>query len=176
MFFSKNNGPKVRDIVYLDEQACTAAAAKWLLEHPAGRIAVWFQQDLDRLRRPPAGIAEDRSLLAGRLSFSHEAGREILFLGHYPLRSVETALYEEQGISEALVYTHLDMPILVNFGSGRIKDMMLKMGMGQGEALEHPMITKAIQNALDKIAEKIVTDMPARSEAEWMQLYAPAIL
>ena len=48
------------------------------------------------------------------------------------------------------------------------------MGMQPGESLEHPMITKAISNALDKISEKIVADMPARSEAEWMQLYAPA--
>lgn len=173
MFFSKNKGPKVHDVVFMNEQACMAAVTKWLQEHQNGEVAVWFREDLEKLRHLLGDIGEGRTVLAGRLSFSHTAGRDKLFIGHYPLRSVESALYNEQDIKEALVYSHLDMPILAWFGAGRIKELMIKIGIKQEEAIEHPMITKAISNALNKISKKMASDMPASSEAEWMQLYAP---
>ena len=164
----------MHDVVYMDEQACLAAVTKWLQEHPNGEVAVWFQEDLEKIRQALGSTGEGRCVLAGRLSFANTPGREKLFVGHYPLRSVETALYNEQDIKEALVYLHLDMPILAWFGSGRIKELMINMGMEKNESIEHPMIARAISNALEKISEKMPSDMPARSEAEWMRLYAPS--
>ncbi len=64
---------------------------------------------------------------------------------------------------------HLDMPLLGYFGSDRIKEIMQKMGMSEDESLNHPMITKALSNAQDKIAEQCITDMASRSEGGWMK-------
>jgi len=169
MFFSRSKGPKVRDVMYMDEQACAAAVQEWLQVHPAGRVGIWFQQDLEHFRSLlPADVA-GRLALAQRLSFTHLAAGDILFVGHYPLRSVETGLYEELGLAEPLVYGHLDMPFMRLFGSERIKDIMVKMGMQPREAVEHSMISAAIKNALDKISSKVPTDIPARSEEEWLR-------
>ncbi len=169
MFFSRNKGPKVRDVMYLDEQACVAAVHEWLQAHPAGKAALWFQQDLEHFRGLLSPEAGERVVLAQRLPFARLAPGDVLFIGHYPLRSTETSLYDELGLQEPLVYGHLDMPFMRLFGSERIKDMMVKMGMQPNEAIEHNMISTAIKNALDKITAKVPTDMPARSEEEWLR-------
>ena len=168
MFFTENKGPKVIDVVFLNEQGCTNAIARWLLQNPKGVVAVWFQKDLNMLRQTLNNFAGDRFVLSNRLSDYQSDIRPILFSGHYPLRTGEFDLCANVGIKEMLVYTHLDASLFKAFGSDRIKELMEKMGMKEDEPLSHPMITSAIANAQEKIAKQCITDLQAWSEEDWM--------
>lgn len=169
MFFSRKKRIAVTDTVFLNNTGCMKAIGKILAEKQQTIVAVWFQEELDAIRRELSGFAEDRFVLADRLNASNATGRDVVFYGHYPIRSNETDLCESLGISELRVFTHLDAALLRIFGSEGIKDVMVKMGMKEDEPLNHPMITKAISNAQDKIAKQCITDMASRSEDGWMQ-------
>jgi hypothetical protein len=168
MFFSKNKGPEVKDVIFLNAAGFAHGVSQLMQENPDGMVAVWFQHDLDQLRSAIPEIAAERFLLAGRLGFRHDNG-PVLFAGHYPLRTVEQSTCNEAGVKEMLVFSHLDMPLLKMFGSEKIKEMMIKIGVKEDEPLNHPMITMAISKAQDKIALQNITDMHANSEDEWMK-------
>jgi hypothetical protein len=169
MFFSSKKALKVSDTVFLNVTGCMKAIGKMLAGKEQKIVAVWFQEELDVIRRELSVFPEDRFVLAERLAAPNIASREIVFFGHYPIRSSETELCERLGIDEMRVYIHLDAPLLKSFGSDRIKEMMVKMGMNEDEPLNHTMITKAISNAQDMIAKHCITDMASRSEDEWMK-------
>ncbi|MDH4129157.1 MAG: preprotein translocase subunit SecA [Spirochaetota bacterium] len=51
-------------------------------------------------------------------------------------------------------YLSLDDDLLRLFGSGRIGNIMQRMGMTEGQEIEHPWITKAIANAQKKVESR----------------------
>ncbi len=173
MFFTKNKGPKITTTIFLNEQGFTKAISEWLQQNPGGAAISWFQLDLDNLRTHMPSIAADRFVLADRLGFSHTDGKQYLFAGHYPIHQSELDLYANLGLTEILVYAHLAMPLFRSFGSDNIVQLMIKMGMKEDEPIDHPMITKAITNAQEKIAKNCSIVMQATSQQEWMNLNAP---
>ncbi len=171
MFFSKKNrGPDVTDIVFMGESGCNNAIAKWLQDNNQGIVVAWFQHELEQLRTKLGSFSENRFVLADRLVFSLGAPKPILFAGHYPIHSPEMDLCEKTGLDKMLVYTHLDAPLFKIFGSDRIKELMIKMGMNEDEPVNHSMITSAIIKAQEKIAKEYLTDMHSSSEEEWFRL------
>jgi preprotein translocase subunit SecA len=48
-------------------------------------------------------------------------------------------------------YLSLDDSLMRLFASEKLKNMMQKLGMGEDEAIEHPWVTKAIENAQRKV-------------------------
>ncbi len=48
-------------------------------------------------------------------------------------------------------YLSLEDNLMRIFGSGRIANLMQKLGMEEGEAIEHPWVTRAIENAQKKV-------------------------
>jgi|GEM_PF-5419189 len=171
MFFSKPKGPKVTDVIFLNENGFKHAIAKWMQQHADGIVGTWFQQDLEHLRQAFPGEAEHRFALSDRLAFMHDSGsKPILFAGHYPLHSSEQSLCDELGLKEMEVYSHLDMGLFHFFGGEKLKELMTTMVVQEDEPLTHAMITKAISNAQDKIAKQCPADLHALSEAEWMRV------
>ena len=171
--FRKDNSPVVKDIVYLDEPAHVAAVCGWLQQHPEGRAAMWFHNDLEKLKEAIPADLVHQCVLADRLAFGHPGENNVLFAAHYPLRNTELDLCRELGLKEMLVYTHLDSPFLKSFGGGHLKELMIKMGMNGQESLTHPMISKAFKNAQEKLAKHVFADTGARSEEEWLKLNIP---
>lgn len=51
-------------------------------------------------------------------------------------------------------YLSLEDPLMRIFASERVGNMMRKLGMKEGEAIEHPWITKAIANAQKKVESR----------------------
>jgi preprotein translocase subunit SecA len=48
-------------------------------------------------------------------------------------------------------YLSLEDPLMRIFASDRVAGLMQKLGMGDGEAIEHPWVTRAIENAQRKV-------------------------
>ncbi|MBA3662674.1 MAG: hypothetical protein H0W61_00500 [Bacteroidetes bacterium] len=105
---------------------------------------------------------------------------KVYCIDHFPLYSVFEAfaasLYEANPSQTLIVYGGLDEPIFNVFGGNRIKDLMVKMGMQETEMIEHSMISKAIENAQEKIEKKVVLETSAQSSAEWFKQNLPQVL
>lgn len=48
-------------------------------------------------------------------------------------------------------YLSLEDSLMRIFGSERVSNLMLKLGMQEGESIEHPLVTRAIENAQRKV-------------------------
>jgi preprotein translocase subunit SecA len=55
------------------------------------------------------------------------------------------------------------------FGGERIQMMMKQLGVEQQEMLEHPMISKSLENAQRKLEKKVGTEHLANSPEEWFR-------
>jgi preprotein translocase subunit SecA len=77
-------------------------------------------------------------------------------------------------LDEVRVLSALDEPLFKRFGSDKIIQMMKQMGMSEKQSIEHDMISKAIQNAQDKIDHKIDIEQSARSQNDWLVRNLPS--
>lgn len=168
--FGKKSGPDVTDKVWMSTAAMHSGLSKWLQEQPNGLIAVWFQRDKETLQAALPEAVASKVVLADQLTPDQVASRIILFAGHYPLHSVETALAEKIGIKKMLVHSSLASPLFKHFGGDKIIDTARSMGMKEDEAIEHFLVSSAITKTQGKIADKVTNEMLANSEEEWMRL------
>jgi preprotein translocase subunit SecA len=72
-------------------------------------------------------------------------------------------------LQDVQVWSALDEPLFKHFGSDKIIQMMKQLGMKEDVAIEHNMISKAIQNAQEKISKKVLIDQAASSQEEWLK-------
>ena len=97
----------------------------------------------------------------------------ILFAEHYPLFSTEKNIIKSLGSSDKTIsycfYVSLDEPIMRIFGAERIMKLMSAMGIGEEEMISHPMISKAIESAQQKIETKVTSEMKTNSMEEWFE-------
>lgn len=101
----------------------------------------------------------------------HKVKVSILILGRYPYVIAEDKIIENlnkhfpQGrISFCL---SLDEPLFQFFGSQNIKAIMDNLGMKEDECIEHAMVSKSIQRALEKTNQNLDVELKAHSEKEW---------
>lgn len=113
------------------------------------------------------------------LPFQSDSGEKngeitIMVSGHHPLPKQDEIITR---FADALrrkttivYYQSFDDKLLQQFGAERLKDLMQKMGLKQGEVISHPMVTSSIKKAQEKIAEKVNSQQTAVSEEEWFTL------
>jgi hypothetical protein len=98
---------------------------------------------------------------------------EALFSGHYPMHAVEYAALQsltDAGFTKFVFCLSFDDPLLKAFGSQNILPLLEKLGLEEQEAIEHAMVTKSIQRAREKVEEKVVREVHAKSPEEWFAL------
>ena len=116
-----------------------------------------LEAELARLEAPPAAEVErirsewrqrhDKVLAAGGL---HVVGTE-----RHESRRIDNQLRGRSGRQgdpgSSRFYLSLQDNLMRIFASERVSGMMQKLGMQPGEAIEHPWVTKAIENAQRKV-------------------------
>lgn len=96
----------------------------------------------------------------------------VLIFGHYPLPNKETLwLQKIQPLPNVKItfYSSLEDAAFKPFNGDRMIDMMEKMGMKEDEAIEHTMVTNAMERARKKIQEDVLVEQEASSEEEWFR-------
>ncbi len=95
----------------------------------------------------------------------------ILFYGRCPNQVTESKMLEDLSLqfpsSKIAFCLSLEDPIFEALGADRIKPLMESLGMKEDECIEHPMVDKAIANALEKVNKSLVMEQKAHSEKEW---------
>lgn len=171
LFKKSNPGPKVNDRVCINIPAKhNALLAEWKNNKKIAFV-FWFD---DSLRQAndffTSHSKESVTLITSRQTTNVMLQeRTPVFAEHFPLLNKEIDIFQRLNLKEIMVYSSLDEPMFQNFGGEKIISMMMKMGMKEDEVLEHRMITKAIQNAQEKIAEKVIIEQSATSQQEWFR-------
>ncbi len=100
----------------------------------------------------------------------------VLFVEHYPSFEAERHVLdvlEECSAKQALTvrfHVGLDEPLMQVFGGARVAQLMESMGMAPGEAIEHPLVDRAIVNAQKKLDKRVPAPQPADTDLAWFEL------
>ena len=119
-----------------------------------------WQSDIAKLEAP---TAEDIEKAKQAWQAKHEevialGGLYILGTERHESRRIDNQLRGRAGRQgdpgASRFYLSLEDPLMRIFASDRVGNMMRKLGMKEGEAIEHPWVTKAIANAQKKVESR----------------------
>ena len=171
LFKKKEGSIKVVDKIWMSQEAKWNGIIDLWRKDPGIVIIAWFDSTLRQLETLFAKeIASPASLFSARAVHSSQiAGKKIIFAEHHPLRKKEQDTFLQWNLNEVIVHSALDEPFFKHFGSDKIVGMMKQLGMNDQSMVEHKMISGAIQNAQEKIEQKVTTEQPAASQQEWIE-------
>jgi hypothetical protein len=171
LFKKKEGSVKVIDKIWMTQEAKWNGILELWKKDPELIIITWFDATLRHLETLFAQeTTSPVSLFAAKeVHSSHIAGRKIIFAEHHPMRKKEQDAFTQWHLTEAIVHSAMDEPLFKAFGGEKIVGMMKQMGMKDDSMIEHKMISKAIENAQEKIEKKVVTESMASSQQEWIE-------
>ncbi len=167
-FGKKDKSVPVRDVIYIAKDVKYKALCDLLLKDSNCKILCWFDATKSELQALLPGDRQADVVLTDQ--YFSSPGPKLVFAEHYPLKQVEQELFKTLGIEKAIIYSALQEPLFATFGGEKIITMMRQMGMKEDEAIEHSMISKAIQNAQDKIEKKVLVEQRTSSAEEWIAM------
>ncbi|MEO6718912.1 MAG: hypothetical protein ABIN67_01060 [Ferruginibacter sp.] len=157
------------DKVYISAAAKMQACLDMAKEDPATVFIAWFSDTAAKYKAlfSANGIAENKIIEARYLHTSQIQNHLPVFLEHFPLHAKEMEVAEKFPENKILVLSSLDEPLFAYFGGEKIISTMKAMGVKENEAVEHPLISKSILKAQEKIAKKVTIEQPANSQQDW---------
>jgi hypothetical protein len=170
-FKSKEPSVKVNDKVWMNLPAKQEVCKQMLQANNDCLFVAWFEESFHQFQAV-LNLPDNSShlMLAQNLTKSNIVNQMLIFVEHYPLRKMEQHLFLQLNLQEAVILSSLDEPFFKNFGGEKLIELMKRMGMKENEEVSHSMVTKSIQRAQEKIADKIATDRKAISQREWFEL------
>lgn len=124
------------------------------------------KEELLKLEKDPSTDIEEYNMLLNKFRIScAEESEKVLEAGG--LRVIGTERHESRRIDnqlrgrsgrqgdpgESRFYIALEDDIIRLFGGERIQGVMERLGMSEGDCIEHPLLTKAIENAQKKVED-----------------------
>lgn len=77
--------------------------------------------------------------------------------------------YTALQLNEARVYSALEEPLFAHFGGQKIIHILQQTGVNENEALENPIISRALKNAQEKLAATLLIEQTATSQNDWFK-------
>ena len=118
-----------------------------------------------------AALIHSAALQGLLTTWSTKTNVTFYFAGHYPLPSKEKPVVQKLASafpkSEVIFCSSLDDPSFSIFGSDRMVDLLDKLGMKEDEAIEHALVTKAMENAREKVEHSVRSEITTSSEEDW---------
>ena len=162
LFKKKEATTKIIDKVWLEEAIkFQSLVEEWKKDNTIIYI-FWFDETL---RNAASFFAKEitkpaQLLTARKASSAFLKDKNIIFAEHYPLQQKEKELYKKLNLEKVNVWSALDEPLFQIFGSEKIIQLMKQLGMKENESVQHTMLSKAIQNAQEKIEKKFRLNTP----------------
>lgn len=173
LFGKKDEVPQgiFTDRCYMTTNAKLKACAALAKEQPATVFICWFANTLKTFKEyftqlglDEASVTDARNFHAGMLQH-----KNAVFTEHHPLHSRELELVQHWPQQPIIVYSAMDEPLFIHFGSEKMLGLMKLLGMKEDEVIEHSLVTKSIIKGQDKIAGLVETEQSAASQKEWLE-------
>lgn len=148
-------------------KACVALAK----EQPGTFFICWFANTLKTFKDyfTQQGLDETLVLDARNFNSGMLQNKKAVFTEHHPLHSKELELVKNWAQQPIIVYSAMDEPLFVHFGSEKMLGLMKLLGMKEDEVIEHSLVTKSIIKGQDKIASLVQMEQTAQSQKEWLE-------
>ena len=172
--FGKKEGTETdaifKDKVYINSTAKMNACLQLAKTQPGIIFIAWFKQTAEMFKTffTKNGIDESRILLAGAFDKITVQNHQPVFLEHNPVNAKELEMVSNWQLTNMLVFSAMDEPLFKHFGSDKMIPLIKLFGMKESEAIEHSYVTESIIKGQGKIANKVITEQTADSQAEWM--------
>jgi hypothetical protein len=169
--FKKKDSIPITDYIFMTSAAKWAALAQLQKEDNSVYFIGWFNDSLDIGRSifRQQNLDDSRLLSAKECNSTNMQDHIVIFVEHYPLRNVETALFERLHLKKVKIYAALDEPLFLRFGGEKIVQLMQKMGMKETEMVQNNLISQAIRNAQEKMEKNLVIEQNADSQQDWIR-------
>jgi hypothetical protein len=173
--FGKKDAPKEDgifcDLVYIHSQAKQSAILQLAKAQPAAIFIAWFAATNIFYKKLFADnqLSEDRVKDGKHWRALGEQVNHLVLLEHHPLHSKEKAFLPDSFTGQIKVYSAMDEPLFKQFGSEKMIGLIKLLGMKESEAIEHPLVSKSITKAQDKIAAQVTVEQSANSQQEWLE-------
>ncbi len=168
--FGKKEINRFTDKTYITKHAKYAAIIYDATNNKDAIIICWFQQTFDELRNEFSLNNLEDSKVQFYRNYHHKENNVIFFAEHYPLHQKEIDFVQHWNQKFFIVFNALDEPLFKTFGSDKIVELLNKLGMKDNDCIEHSLVTKAITNAQNKIADLNIIEQYAYSQEEWMSI------
>ncbi|HWN09658.1 MAG TPA: hypothetical protein VNO50_10380 [Pyrinomonadaceae bacterium] len=110
-------------------------------------------------------------------STDEKSSLDIIVAEHHPMHSRDRELIASAADLDCdaslTFYFSLDDPLMKYFGSDSIKTLFQRLGMAQDECISHPLVSKAIRQAQEKIEQTVGRDLAAQSAEDWFKYNLP---
>lgn len=167
----KEDGTPFTDRVYMSSNAKNGAILKLAKDNSNTVFVGWFSQTISSAKK----LFQENLLDEGRIiDYRHfhsgtVAGKEIVFLEHYPLPEKEKQFIANLQQQKFIVFSAMDEPIFLHFGSEKMAPMLKMLGLKEEEAIEHNYVSQSITRGQNRIAEQVTLEQSADSQEEWMR-------
>jgi dihydrofolate reductase len=172
--FGKKEDPEspaiFKDKVYIHSNGKMNACLKLAKTQPEAIFIAWFNETAETYKTFFAqnGIDEARITTVNKINPTILQNHQPVFLEHYPLHAKELELVKDWQLTNIPVFSSMDEPLFKHFGSDKMIPLIKLFGMKESEAIEHSYVTESIIKGQGKIANKVLTEQLAASQAEWM--------
>lgn len=173
LFGKKEEAPQsiFTDRCYQTTNAKLKACAALAKEKPGTWFICWFAstQKLFKDYFTQQGLDETLIIDARNFNSAMLQNKKAVFTEHHPLHSKELELVKNWTQQPIIVYSAMDEPLFVHFGSEKMLGLMKLLGMKEDEVIEHSLVTKSIIKGQDKIASLVQIEQTAQSQKEWLE-------
>ncbi len=159
------------DKVFISSNAKMNACLQLAKDQPDWLFIAWFSQTAKTCRDYfiQNGLSELNLTEARLLHTAQLQNRTPVFLEHYPIHLKEIELVADWQQKNIVVFSSMDEPLFKHFGSDKMIPLIKLLGMKENEAIEHSYVTQSIIKGQQKIADKVIIEQSANSQAEWME-------
>jgi len=170
LFKKKPQGPKINVRVWMNlaakEKACIrmAQAESTLIFIAWSKVTSDHFQAVFEKQGIPNEMMTAREVIPTRM-----AGKNFVFLERHFDHDKEKKFLEALKSNDVLVHVSLSDPLLAAFNADRIQKMMEKMGLNESEFIEHEMINKSIERAMEKIKNSNLHKDSPKTLLDWIE-------
>ena len=173
LFGKKEDAPEsiFTDRCYQTANAKLNACAALAKNQPTTYFICWFANTLQLFKDFFTQQGLDASLVMEAKNFNAAMlnNRQAVFTEHHPLHSKELELIKNWPQQTIIVYSAMDEPLFMHFGSEKMLGLMKLLGMKEDEVIEHSFVTKSIIKGQNKIAAMVEMEQTAPSQKEWLE-------
>ena len=169
LFKKKEQGPVIIDKIWINQAAKERGCLQLVKERPHLTLIAWSSITCDRFQQllhEGNGLSTEIITACSAMP-SRMHGKEVCFLEHHLFHHKEVALLQSWKCEEALFLNSLEDPVFHSLNPERIVAMMEKMGHQEDEIIEHPMVSKSIKRAQEKMEKDGLVAMPEGVKEWW---------